>query len=101
MAVLAVLFLSAILSLPASWLPRIERLACPSFSQVALGVRYGTSSCLQPHGCHFAPARQLAGPLVSMPVTLTLTARPLIFNQSGATPYQLTSSLARWHTPSC
>ena len=57
MAVLAVLFLSTILFLPASWLPRVEHLTCPSFSQVALSARYGTSSSLQPHGCHFAPAR--------------------------------------------
>ena len=49
-------------SLPASWLPRIDRLARSSFFQVALGARHGESPGLQPHGRHSAPTRQLTGP---------------------------------------
>ena len=77
MAVLvAGFFLSAISSLPASWLPRIERLARSSFSQVALGARSSASSGLQPHGRHSAPTRKLAGPLSCVDAPRVNTHRP-------------------------
>ena len=67
-------FSSAIL--PASWLPRTERLPRSSFSQ-ALGARYGASSGLQPHGRHSASARELAGPLsLSTLVASALSLQP-------------------------
>ena len=77
MAVLvAGFFSSAISSLPASWLPRIERLARSSFSQVALGARSSASSGLQPHGHHSAPTRKLAGPLSRVDAPRVNTHRP-------------------------
>ena len=76
MAVLAVAFSSATLSLPTSWLPRIERLARSSFSQVVLGPRFSVSSGLQPHGRHSAPTRKLAGPLSRVDTPCVNTHRP-------------------------
>ena len=90
--------MSAISSLPANWLPRIEHLACFSFSQVAFVAR-SASPGLPPRGRHSIPVCQLAGTLscrrtrvVSPPHSLgfqptgrclPVTSRPLLFQPAG------------------
>ena len=90
-------FLVAISSLPASWLPRIERPARSSFSQVAPDARYGVPPGPQPHGRHSAPTRQLVGPL-SRSDAPRVDLASSAFRQTGR---HFSPFLTRWHTLSC